>query len=212
MTTYLITRPEHDNTTHYLSNWSKETIISARERRIKVLDIHREKAIKSNVESGINKLSPTLIVFNGHGDDNTITGHKNQPIITAGENEKLLNLKIVYAISCRSAKNLGPKSIEAGAINYTGYDDDFIFVYENEKITKPLTDETAKLFLEPSKIFIKSLIKGNTIEESRERSKNMLKKNITKLLGSNMQDTAIVRYLWWDFIHFKSHGNLDATI
>ena len=34
--TYLITRPEHDDTTHYLSNWSKETIKIAENQGWKV--------------------------------------------------------------------------------------------------------------------------------------------------------------------------------
>lgn len=113
MNAYLITRPEHDDTTHYLSNWSRETIEIAQDRGIKVIDLNRERANKSEVESVISKISPNFIVFNGHGNDNVVTGHNNKPIITAGENEGLLKSKTVYAISCKSAKILGPKSIEA---------------------------------------------------------------------------------------------------
>lgn len=209
---YLITRPEHDDTTHYLSNWNKETIIFAQERGMKVLDVHRDKAVRAEVENRINKFSPVLVVFNGHGNENTVSGHKNQPIITAGENERLLKSKIVYAISCKSAKILGPKSITSGAISYTGYDDDFIFSYEPEKISRPLTDETAKLFLEHSKRFIESLIKGNSVRESREKSEKILNENIVRLLGSDTHDTSLVRFLWWDLKHFVSHGNLDARV
>ncbi len=211
--TYLLTRPEHDDTTHYLSIWSKETITLAQNHRIKVLDLHRERATKSEVEGVISKFSPNLVLFNGHGNDNTIAGHGNQPIVTVGKNEEILKSKIVYAVSCKSAKCLGPKSIEAGAISYTGYDDDFIFVYEPEKVSRPLQDETVKLFLEPSNLFIDSLIKGNTIKESRKRTEDMFRRNIVKALGSTIQDDAsIVRFLWWNRRHFVSHGDLDARL
>ncbi|VVB61406.1 Uncharacterised protein [uncultured archaeon] len=210
--TYLVTRPEHDTTTHYLSYWNKEMINAAQKKGMKVLDLNREDANRQKFESMITKMSPNLVVLNGHGDDNTVTGHNNQPLVKAGENENLLKSKIVYALSCRSAKNLGPKSIEAGAISYTGFDDDFIFSYEPENISRPLKDETAKLFLEPSNLFVDSLIKCNTVDESRKRTENLLRKNLTKSLGSTTVDASLARFLWWDLKHFVSHGNMDATL
>ncbi|MBU4245715.1 MAG: hypothetical protein ABIF85_03650 [Nanoarchaeota archaeon] len=210
--TYLVTRPEHDTTTHYLSYWNKEMINAAQKKGMKVLDLNREDANRQKFESMIIKMSPNLVVLNGHGDDNTVTGHNNQPLVKAGENESLLKSKIVYALSCRSAKILGPKSVESGAISYTGYDDDFIFSYEPENISRPLHDGTAKLFLEPSNLFVDSLIKGNTVDESRKRTENLLRKNLVKSLGSTIADASLARFLWWDLRHFVSHGNMDATL
>ena len=212
MADYLITRPEHDDTTHYLSHWGKETIGMAEKRGMKVFDLHREKAIKTEVEGRLKKMSSALVVFNGHGSEDTVTGHKNLPLITAGDNEKLLKSKIVFAISCKSALKLGPKSVESGALNYTGFDDDFIFFYEPEKISRPLSDETAKLFLEPSNRFIESLIKGNSVGVSRERAVQFFRDNTTKVLGSNSKDTNLARFLLWDLKHFVSHGDLNAGI
>ena len=115
MTEMLITRPEHDDTTHYLSNWSKETIGVAENKNIKVFDLNREKATRKNVESKLSRMSCNLVYFNGHGGFNVIGGHNNEPLIICGENERLLKSKVVYAISCKSAKELGLKSVEAGA-------------------------------------------------------------------------------------------------
>lgn len=209
---YLVTRPEHDDTTTYLSKWCEETISLAHKKGFKVLDLDREKAVKEEFTNRVNKLEPNLIVLNGHGDENTVTGHKNQPVVIQGENEHLLKDKIIYAISCSSAKSLGMKSVENGAISYTGYDDDFVFLYEPFNSTKPLSDETARIFLEHSNIFIESIIKGNTIKISKQRAEKKLRENILKFLGSNEYDTNFVRFLWWDLRHFVSHGNLDATI
>ncbi len=210
--TYLITRPEHDDTTHYLSKWCEETITLARSKGLKVLDLHREKAVRKEFEERIDKLSPRLIVLNGHGDTDKVTGNNKEPILVAGDNEGLLRDKIVYAISCSSAKLLGPKSIEKGTINYSGYDDDFIFFYDPNNITKPLSDETAKLFLEHSNLFIESMIKGNTIRESKQRAENKLRENIVNLSSSSSTDSNLIRFLWWDLVHFVSHGNQDIAI
>lgn len=206
----MITRPEHDDTTHYLSNWSKKIIDIAENKNIKVFDLNREKAIRTNVEVRLRKLSCNLTFFNGHGDFNVITGHNNEPIIIGGENEGLLKSKIVYAISCKSAKELGPRSVKAGAVSYTGFDDDFIFVYEPENISRPLHDNTAKLFLEPSQLFMKSLIKGNSVREGMDKTKKLLADNFLKALNDNDRDSA--KYLWWDLKHFVSHGDVDAKL
>src|SRR3989338_623632 len=205
--TYLITRPEHDDTTHYLSKWCEETITLAHNKGLKVLELHMEKAVRKEFEERIDKLSPNLIVLNGHGDADKVTGNNKEPILVAGDNEGLLRDKIVYAISCSSAKLLGPKSIEKGTLNYSGYDDDFIFFYDPNNITKPLSDETAKLFLEHSNLFIESMIKGNTIRESKQRAENKLRENIVNLSSSSSSDSNLIRFLWWDLVHFVSHGN-----
>jgi hypothetical protein len=208
----LITRPEHDDTTYYLSRWSFQAITKASAKGIKVLDLHKNKASKSNVESMLAKQKPSLVLFNGHGSEDTVTGHNNELVITKN-NSKLLKGKIIYALSCCSAKELGKNSVEEGAEAYVGYDDDFIFVYEPTKISRPLSDETAKLFLEPSNKLVISLIKGNSVEISCKCSKEAFSDNIQKLLSSeaSKEDTNLARYVWWDSHHQICLGNKKAS-
>jgi len=210
--TYLVTRPEYDDTTHYLSDWSKETIKLAENQGLKVLDLQREKANKNEFEGKMEKFSPVLVMINGHGDIDSVTGHKNQILVKVGLNEGILKSKIVYALSCKSAKILGPRSVQAGALNYTGYKDDFIFVYEPELISRPLSDKTAGLFLKPSNILIESLIKGNSVRESFEKSKNALKKNFNLAISTSESDSTTARFLWWNLRNFSSYGDLDTSI
>lgn len=207
----LMTRPEHDDTTYYLSSWSKEVLEVAENKGLKVFDLHREKANREEVEKKLRKFSPKLVVLNGHGDEDTVAGHKNQPLIRAGENDELLRSTIVYAISCRSAKNLGVKSVERGALSYTGYADDFIFFYEPEQVTRPLADTTAALFLQPSQIFTESLLKGNTVGVASERTIARMKQNIIALLG-DASTANLAGFLWWDMKSFVSHGRMDASL
>jgi hypothetical protein len=210
--TYLLTRPEHDDTTYYLSNWIVMTVKTAENHGFKVLDMHREKATKINIEAMIKDFSPNLVVFNGHGSQDTVTGHDNKPLITCGVNEGILKSKIVYAISCKSAHILGPKSVAAGATSYTGYDNDFIFLYDPDKYSRPHQDETAKAFLWPSNLFVESLLKGNTVGESKKRAEYCSKDNIRKALSSVNPDPAMARYLWWNLRHFVSHGDVQAKV
>lgn len=200
---FLITRPEHDDTTYYLSSWGKEVIEVAKDRNINVIDLKKDRANRKEVISIIKKKNPSFVVFNGHGNYDSIAGHKNEILIKAGENEKLLKAKIVYAISCKSAKQLGPKSMKAGALDYIGYDEDFIFVYDPKFITHPSKDGTVKLFLEPSNEIIISILKGNSTKIAVKRSQHLFKKNISKLLSSEAspEDITYAKYLWWDRKH-----------
>jgi len=207
--TLLITRPDHDITTHYLSSWGRLIFEAAEKNGFKILDLHGKRASKSEFESFVKEFSPKVILFNGHGNENTIGGHENEPLVTLGKNEKLLASRIIYSISCKSAKNLGRKSIDSGAMSFTGYDDDFIFFYDVKMTSRPVEDETAKLFLGHSKIFVNSLLKGNSISESYNRAKGSMKNNITKLLSSESPDSGMIRFLWWNMKHFVTQGNAD---
>ena len=210
--TYLLTRPEHDDTTYYLSNWIVMTVKTAESRGFKVLDMPGEKASMVNVEAMIKDFSPNLVVLNGHGSQDTVAGHDDKPLITSGVNEGILKSKIVYAISCKSAHTLGPKSVDAGAVSYTGYDDDFIFLYDPDKYSRPQKDETARAFLWPSNLFVESLLKGNTVDESKKRAERCSKDNIGKALSSANPDPAMARCLWWNLRHFVSHGDVQAKV
>lgn len=211
-TAFLITLPNHDQTTHYLSAWGKQIIKMANNSDLKVLDLQGEKANREEFETKVKALSPKLIMFNGHGDNSMIMGHKNEILVKAGENEELLRSKIIYALSCRSAKILGPESVKKGALNYTGYEDDFIFMYEPNFFSRPNLDKTAELFLAPSNIFMESLIKGNNIEDSFERSKRAIIKNFNKSVSTLESDPTIARFLWWNLRNFSSHGNMNVSI
>ncbi|OGG87075.1 hypothetical protein A3B87_03655 [Candidatus Kuenenbacteria bacterium RIFCSPHIGHO2_02_FULL_39_13] len=209
----LITRPDYDITTRYLSAWSKKVIELAEKKNVQVLDLKREKANPKELKSRILKMSPALIIFNGHGDNNCVTGYQDKILIQAGDNEELLESKIVYAVSCRSAAELGPKSIQAGALTYIGYTGDFIFCHDMNKITLPLNDKIVGLFLEPSNQVSISLIKGSTSQDATDRSKQFFWRNIQKMLSSEgtVESNQYAKYLWWNMKHQVCLGDNEST-
>jgi len=212
--TILITRPDHDITTRYLSKWCQKVIDLALKKGIKVLDLRREKVNEKELTSRISKMKPSLIVLNGHGDDDRVTGHDNDILVISGRNEKILKDKIVYAISCRSALILGPRSIVAGALSYIGYRKDFVFYYQKDKIARPLEDDIAKLFLEPSNQTIISLIKGHTSKASSNNSKRTSMRTIHKLMSSesSAESGIYARYLLWNMVHQVCLGNENSNL
>ncbi len=210
--TLLVTRPKHDDTTHYLFHWAQEIVRFAKQKGVKILDLDRERAVKDKLESMVAKMQPSFIFFNGHGSADSIAGCDDKILVRAGDNEKMLEAKSVYALSCSSAKKLGPASIKAGARAYLGYDDVFIFFYEPGKLSKPLDDKTAELFLGPSNQLVISVLKGHTAEESYDRSQKCFLQNIQKIATSQIADLGLIPYLLWNKMHQVCLGDKEAIL
>lgn len=206
----LITRPRHDVTTHYLSAWSKEIIDEASRKHVTVIDLKDDKATKERFIGTLIKSNPRLVVLNGHGDPSTVGGYEDHPVLDTGIKKEVKD-KIIYARSCQSAKKLGGHTIKMGATAFVGYKENFVFVLETDKISNPLTDHTASLFLKPSNYFSISLMKAHSVSESHERSKNYFRKNMKDLLlrGSSTKDPSI-RWLYWDMINQVCLGDASA--
>ena len=208
----LITRPKHDVTVRYLFYWSKKIIKLAQEKSINVWNLEGKRANYREIESMLKKRKPSLVFFNGHGDDDRIAGHDDEALLVVGKNEELLISKIVYALSCRSGKKLGYESVKKGALGYIGYDDDFIFIIDPDRISDPLRDKTAELFLEASNQVMICLIKGHNIKYSHEKSKKIFLNNARKLINSESEQSYLIPYLLWDMQHQVCLGNKNASL
>lgn len=212
MVILLITRPLYDSTTHYLYFWNQKVIEVAIKKRHKVLDLKVKKANKKTLESYIKSRNPNILLFNGHGTSDSITGQNHETLIKVGDNEAILKNKIVYALSCKTGQVLGSKSVLIGAIAFIGYKEDFNFWLNSSFMSRPLEDPRAKLFFEPSNQIGISILKGHTVKESYLRAKNLFLKNIQKLVTSNSPDQFVIPDLIWDMVHLGYHGSDSAYV
>ena len=207
-----MTRPEYDTATFYLSNWSKHILRECERRRITVYDLKRKRATRNEVESVITSKNPTFLILNGHGGEKSIYGDENEPIIDLS-NVKLLNKKLIYTIACKAAKKLGRIAVKNDAKCFIGYEEDFVFIINLRKVSKPLKDEFARpFFVSTNKIPI-SLIKGNSAKESVKRAVNEFRKWIIRVRNySTPEADWILRGLLWDITFLKLLGNEKAKI
>ncbi|MDO8676311.1 MAG: hypothetical protein Q7K16_01525 [Candidatus Azambacteria bacterium] len=197
----LLTRPRYELTTHYLYYFAKIVIDFAQNKGNKVYDLKDNRANRHELTSFLSKKPVDIIFLNGHGQKNCICGQNDEILLQVNNNEELLKSKIVYALSCQTAKELGPKAITKGASAYIGYDEDFVFFTNKEMENKPLKDNRAKLFLEPSNQVVISLLKGDSPEEAHKKSKAAFAKNIEDLLTGKLPEKYLARYLYWDLRH-----------
>jgi len=197
---FLITRPTHDDRVSYLDFWSKDIIKFAEDKNIKYSDFRGKKANKEEVTKFLQKQNPKLVIFNGHGTDSIIFGHKNQPLIVSNENDILLKEKIVYAIACDCASKLGITAREKGCKAFIGYTQPFGFVKDASKECIPNKDEFAKPFKEFSNEVSLALLKGKTAKEAKESSQKVATKLLKFYSGSDaLPEYKEIRFwLFWD--------------
>lgn len=180
----LITRPNHDLITTYLFYWSQLIIEEANNKNIQVFDLFGKKANNNLLTSYIKKHNPILIHFNGHGNSNLITGYDNEILIEANKNDKLLSQKIIYALSCDSAKMLGSLCVKNGTLVFIGYKRKYILAYDIKSYSRPLKDKLARLFLEPSNLITISIIKSNTAGNSYQKSQESMGRNFLYMIST----------------------------
>ncbi len=193
----LMTLPQSDVVTEYLTAFSKEILDSAEKKNVQITSLKKEKASKKGFEKRIRG-SHKLVIFNGHGNTQCIRGHKDKEIIKQGENEFLLKDKITYARSCWSASGLG-KSIseQSKKTCFAGYNIPFMFLSDITRDTNPIKDNLAKVFLDTSNRFPIGIIKGQSSLKAHENSKKAILKEINKAITKGDKDSqAIANTLW----------------
>jgi hypothetical protein len=199
MNRFLITRPDFDLTTEYLSQWSLPILDFALKKNITFSKLDGSKANKAEVAKFLTKQDHKLIILNGHGTDESICGQNREDIIKAGENSNLLKSRIVYAVSCSSSQVLGRKCVEEGCLSYIGYNDEFTFIIDNRRSTTPLKDKLAESFMIPSNEVSLSLLDGKTTGEAYKKSQDSFDKEINKLANSETEpgsETMLFALLW----------------
>lgn len=194
----LITRPNHDLITTYLYYWSQSIIKEAINKNIRIFDLSGKKANRNLLTSYIKKHNPIFIHFNGHGGNSLIAGYDNEILIEVNKNDKLLAQKIIYALSCDSAKILGYSCVKNGALAFIGYKRKYILAYDVKSYTRPLKDKLARLFLEPSNLITISILKGNTVRNAFRKSQDSMSRHFLYMISTKAtaleQDAA--SFLW----------------
>lgn len=209
----LITRPDHDLITTYLFQWSKHVISQAIKKHIKVLDLPGKRANRKMFTSYIVRNEPILVFFNGHGNEDVITGYNNEPLVD-NENKNLLEKKIVYARSCDAAESLGELCVENNTLAFIGYKKKYTICYSDASATHPLRDDIAKLFITPSNLVPISFLKGNTAKNAFRKSQESMTRNFSYMLSTRATQAQrnAAPYLWINKKYQVLLGDPNASI
>lgn len=211
---FLITRPQYDKETSYLYSFSKAIVQIVKENKdIHLNELENTKVNRKNVESALLTKNLTLVFFNGHGDHETVFGHKDQPILDKN-NIRLTKDKIIYALACDSLVTLGPLSVKEGAKAYIGYKDKFMWIGDPTKSAVPDKDKNSAPFRRVCHNLIDNLIKGISVEKTIKKTKEEYKKLI-KQYGTSEDDfgdaPSIGFALSWDMLSLDMVGDPNSS-
>lgn len=210
----IITMPNYDDATSYLYCYSEDIIKFAEKNGIQISVLKRPKLKRDNFENIANQ-NIKLLLFNAHGDEETIYGDKvdgeTEYLVKKDYNHSLLESKLTYARACSAAASLG-KTVSSGC--FIGYNQPFSFWIDNTRSSTPLKDKTAQLFLEPSNELMISLLRGKSGRDSVSTFNNFSKKNILRLLGKKGEPGALasISLLWNNMVALEIHGNEEMKL
>lgn len=149
----------------------------------------------------------------GHGNAGIYTGDSETMIFDTNHCD-ILRDRIVYLLSCLTAKALGPAIIATGGIAYGGYDISWTWVV-NDVNKDPYLDYYAEGFYRSSNEFPIALVQGDAVFRARERCIAEYNRwlNIWETERSGDAYAAIViKWLLVDRDGLVVLGNMDATI
>ena len=181
----LVSCPEIDNITRYLRIWTKD-LIKRHELKHDFLLLEKGKATKKRFCGMLKKLTPDVVLINGHGNYNRVCGHNNEVLLDE-RNVYLLDGKMVHALSCRSARVLGKIAVENRAKGYVGYMENWTLIMRRGMLSNPLHDTTAELFMRPAFKVQEALIDGRKASEAVEIGREEYKKSIKKAFRGSVQ-------------------------
>lgn len=179
----IVIRANHDISTFYLYSYSKELIEEAKNRGFKVAEIEGEEISELIIRSRIRKRKPKFIFFSGHGNDSSIFDNEGKVFIDINSVD-VFKETITYTIACSCLNHLGSTAIRKGCHAFIGYNKPFWIARDQRYASRPLEDEAVRPIIECSNIVVRSLLKGNNVEESIKKSHEKAVDNILKLIFS----------------------------
>jgi len=164
----LVVRPSFEPATYLGSLALQHAVDHLAAKGFTLEDLRGDDAIRDKVLDALSRLDPIWCILLGHGNPSTYTGQRLNPIFWTCDCKELGG-RIVYALSCFTAMELGPDAVEnKGCRCYIGYDREF--AWTQEKFVDPLEDKYGKAFFEPVLELICRLADGATTGEAFKAS------------------------------------------
>jgi len=130
-----------------------------------ITELMGDDANPDKIKQELETLKPVVFSGIGHGNIGIFTVECTTPLLHAENSEELALMKerIVDLCSCLTAQQLGPALIDAGAVAYTGYREEFWFYTADEPGT---TRAVQSPFLAEFQ-FVASLLNGRSTGDAR---------------------------------------------
>lgn len=216
MATILIVSPNDDEPKKYARYYLH--IFAEKASRKGHFVVFLREPLLSNFEEAVIKYDPGLVILNGHGGRKGITGLDSHVILGVksydpelrlriiAQNPELMKGRIVYLLSCFTAKELAPRLVDYGAIAVAGYASSFIFLSTNS----PEQDRQSRNFFTAAMQLPLYLLEGENFGVGCRVVKNAFLKYVEE--AEERRDFFTAKYFWHDYLNFKAFGNMRASL
>jgi hypothetical protein len=162
--TFLFVEPD-DNYLNYASVPLHQIIEANKQAGQSITELMGVDANPAKIKEVLSTLNPLVFLGCGHGSPTVFTCQNLAPLLHAENSQELALMKerIVLLTSCLTAQQLGPALVDAGAVSYAGYQQEFWFYIGDEAgasraVNSPFLAEFQ---------FITSLLRGKSTGEAR---------------------------------------------
>lgn len=179
------------------------------EKNYEVLTLFENDAVREKFASYCLLPAIEYISAFGHGYDDLITGqHSNLLWKVGAYDPREAQNRIIYLMSCLTAKRLGPDLVDKGARTYLGYEEPFT-IYSSLNIEDPLEDSIADVFFECSslvdRLFGDGLPAGRVYDETKAKFREKFEEYLAI-------DGDVAMALLHDHDCFRLYGDLEAAL
>lgn len=141
----------------------------------------------------------------GHGSYSYYMGHGGNRILEACQYDSAeVNDKAIHFLSCQTAAQLGPDTINKGARCYAGYNENFILQWDSP--STPAVNEF-QLFAKSDSTFDLVMATCGTAQQAYDATIQAFNASIAQVPGQ-----VAATYLTWDRDHLRLHGDATAVI
>lgn len=145
----------------------------------------------------------------GHGYDDLITGQHGDILWKVGSYDPSeAQNRIIYLMSCLTAKRLGPDLVDKGARTYMGYEEPFT-LYSTIGINDPLEDPIADVFFECSSRVDRLFVDGLPAKNVFDATKELFREKFEEYLAI---DGDVAMALLHDHDCFRMYGDQEASL
>ena len=213
----VFSRPTIDPSKAYLFGrwWLWWPVGEAGIRALDVIDLGGDLATRVDLRLALDEHDPAFFVACGHGSPTQLAGQYDAlgrpDIMLDLRNADWMRGRIVFLLSCSTAKELGPKIIEQGGVAYIGYSEDFYWIVKNPN--RPGGDPYARAFGSAVVAVPLTLLRGGTVQAAYERSIETFNKYIEHWRQSeDPYAREMIKFLLWDRDATTTLGDLEATV
>ncbi len=127
--------PLFDEVTEFSFEWCNDVLDEIEEQLDLLTELMDSAAVKSSVESALERDQPNWFIHYDHGSEYVLWGDDEKAVIDLSNLSKLAGMH-VYNMNCSSGKGLGSHAVDSGIVEYLGYLDPVAFTTDATEVFK----------------------------------------------------------------------------